>query len=89
MARRRGDRVQTGALTPFCRSPTIRHWHAVNARSSSTPSRPWPSRRSRPTNSSMKRRLLVGGGHPVTVHAKMLRLELYKVKADLESELET
>jgi hypothetical protein len=37
----------------------------------------------------MKRRLLVGGGHPVTVHAKMLRLELYKVKADLESELET
>jgi hypothetical protein len=29
-----------------------------------------------------------GGDHPVTVHAKMLRLELLKVKADLESELE-
>jgi len=25
-----------------------------------------------------------GGSHPVTVHAKMLRLELLKVKADLE-----
>jgi len=25
-----------------------------------------------------------GGDHPVTVHAKMLRLELLKVKADLE-----
>jgi hypothetical protein len=30
-----------------------------------------------------------GGNHPVTVHAKMLRLELLKVKADLERELET
>jgi hypothetical protein len=29
-----------------------------------------------------------GGGNPVTVHAKMLRLELLKVKADLERELE-
>jgi hypothetical protein len=29
-----------------------------------------------------------GGDHPVTVHAKMLRLELLKVKADLEHELE-
>jgi len=29
-----------------------------------------------------------GGGHPVTVHAKMLRLELLKVKADLEREFE-
>ena len=29
-----------------------------------------------------------GGNHPVTVHAKMLRLELLKVKADLERELE-
>jgi hypothetical protein len=29
-----------------------------------------------------------GGSHPVTVHAKMLRLELLKVKADLERELE-
>jgi hypothetical protein len=29
-----------------------------------------------------------GGDHPVTVHAKMLRLELLKVKADLERELE-
>ena len=29
-----------------------------------------------------------GGGHPVTVHAKMLRLELLKVKADVERELE-
>ena len=28
-----------------------------------------------------------GGNHPVTVHAKMLRLELLKVKADLEREL--
>jgi hypothetical protein len=28
-----------------------------------------------------------GGDHPVTVHAKMLRLELLKVKADLEREL--
>ena len=28
------------------------------------------------------------GDHPVTVHAKMLRLELLKVKADLERELE-
>ena len=26
-----------------------------------------------------------GGNHPVTVHAKMLRLELLKVKADLEA----
>jgi hypothetical protein len=30
-----------------------------------------------------------GGSHPVTSHAKMLRLELLKVKADLERELET
>jgi hypothetical protein len=30
----------------------------------------------------------VGGDHPVTVHAKMLRLELLNVKADLERELE-
>ena len=30
-----------------------------------------------------------GGNHPVTVHAKMLRLELLRVKADLERELET
>ena len=29
-----------------------------------------------------------GGDHPVRVHAKMLRLELLKVKADLERELE-
>jgi hypothetical protein len=29
-----------------------------------------------------------GGSHPVTIHAKMLRLELLKVKADLERELE-
>lgn len=29
-----------------------------------------------------------GGNHPVTVHAKMLRLELLKVKAELERELE-
>ena len=29
-----------------------------------------------------------GGNHPVTVHDKMLRLELLKVKADLERELE-
>jgi hypothetical protein len=29
-----------------------------------------------------------GGDHPVTVHAKMLGLELLKVKADLERELE-
>jgi hypothetical protein len=29
-----------------------------------------------------------GGDHPVTVHAKMLRLQLLKVKADLERELE-
>jgi hypothetical protein len=29
-----------------------------------------------------------GGDHPVTVHEKMLRLELLKVKADLERELE-
>src|SRR6185436_15039135 len=29
-----------------------------------------------------------GGDHPVTVQAKMLRLELLKVKADLERELE-
>jgi hypothetical protein len=30
-----------------------------------------------------------GGSHRVTIHAKMLRLELLKVKADLERELET
>jgi hypothetical protein len=29
-----------------------------------------------------------GGNHPVMVHAKTLRLELLKVKADLERELE-
>jgi hypothetical protein len=29
-----------------------------------------------------------GGDHPVTVHAKMLRLELLKEKADLDRELE-
>jgi hypothetical protein len=29
-----------------------------------------------------------GGSHPVTVQAKMLRLELLKTKADLERELE-
>lgn len=28
-----------------------------------------------------------GGSHPVTVHAKMLRLELLNVKADLERSL--
>ena len=28
-----------------------------------------------------------GGDHPVTIHAKMLRLELLQVKADLEREL--
>jgi hypothetical protein len=31
----------------------------------------------------------LGGSHPVTVHAKMLRLELLQVKADLERELGT
>jgi hypothetical protein len=30
-----------------------------------------------------------GGSHPVTIHAKMHRLELLDVKADLERELET
>jgi hypothetical protein len=30
-----------------------------------------------------------GGSHPVTVHAKTLRLELLKTKADIERELET
>jgi len=30
-----------------------------------------------------------GGDHQVTPHAKMLRLELLKVKANLERELET
>jgi hypothetical protein len=29
----------------------------------------------------------LGGSHPVTLHAKMLRLELLNVKADLEREL--
>ena len=29
-----------------------------------------------------------GGDHPATIHAKMLRLELLNVKADLERELE-
>ena len=29
----------------------------------------------------------LGASHPVTLHAKMLRLELLKVKADLEREL--
>jgi hypothetical protein len=29
-----------------------------------------------------------GGDHPVTVHAKMLRLELLNAKADFERELE-
>jgi hypothetical protein len=29
-----------------------------------------------------------GGSHPVTIHAKMLRLELLNVKAGLERELE-
>jgi hypothetical protein len=29
-----------------------------------------------------------GGDHPVTIHAKMLRLEQLQVKADLERELE-
>jgi hypothetical protein len=28
-----------------------------------------------------------GGSHPVTIHAKVLRLELLNVKADLEREL--
>ena len=31
----------------------------------------------------------LGGSHPVTVQAKMLRLELVKVKADFELELAT
>jgi hypothetical protein len=30
-----------------------------------------------------------GGDHQVTIYAKMLRLELLKVKADLDRELET
>jgi hypothetical protein len=29
----------------------------------------------------------LGGSHPLTIHAKTLRLELLKVKADLEREL--
>jgi hypothetical protein len=29
----------------------------------------------------------LGGSHPLTVHAKMLRLELLNVKAELEREL--
>jgi hypothetical protein len=41
-------------------------------------------------NDLVKEAAVAGGGdHPVTVHAKMLRLELLKVKADLERELET
>ena len=30
----------------------------------------------------------LGGSHPVTLHAKMLRLELLNMKADLERELD-
>jgi hypothetical protein len=38
----------------------------------------------------VKEAALAGGGdHPVTLHAKMLRLEPLKVKADLERELGT
>ena len=43
------------------------------------------------TNDLIDEALATGldGSHPVTVQAKMLRLELLKVKADLERELAT
>jgi hypothetical protein len=62
-------------------------WHAASATSVNTPSTPSLSRRSRPT-SLLRRRLPLEAITLVTVHAKMLRLELLKVKADLERELE-
>jgi hypothetical protein len=52
------------------------------------PSTPSPSRPPRSTSSSTRAKAAGGGDHPVTVHAKLLRLELLNVKADLERELE-
>jgi hypothetical protein len=67
---------------------SISQWPGGNATSSKGPSTPSPSRLPRPTSSSDEAKAAGGGDHPVTVHAKMLRLELLKVKADLERELE-
>lgn len=63
-------------------------WPGGSATSLSTPSAPSPSKLPRPTILVDEAKAAGGGDHPVTVHAKMLRLELLKVKADLERELE-
>ena len=61
----------------------------MGARSSSTPSTPSPSRPSK-ADDLVDEGVAVGHGRsdPLVVHAKMLRLELLRVKADLERELE-
>ena len=60
----------------------------MSATSSSTPSA--PCRPAAKADELVDEAKAAGGGnHPVTVHAKMLRLELLRVKADLERELET
>jgi hypothetical protein len=61
-----------------------RQWLGGSATSSSTPSA-WRVKADELVDEA---KAAGGGDHPVTVHAKMLRLELLKVKADLERELE-
>lgn len=68
---------------------SISQWPGVNATSSKGPSTPSPSRRRKADELVDEAKSAGGGAHPVTVHAKMLRLELLTVKADLERELET
>ena len=62
-------------------------WHAASATSSNAPSA--IAEQAVKADELVDEAKAAGGGdHPVTVHAKMLRLELLKVKADLERELE-
>ena len=73
---------------PVLSGPWMRSCLAGSGKSSGVLYTPSPSRLPRPT-SSLTRRTAGGGDHPGTVHAKMLRLELLRVKADLERDSKT
>lgn len=62
-------------------------WRRGSARSSSTPSGLLVEQSVKADELVDERTAAGGGAHPVTVHAKMLRLELLRVKADLERSL--
>ena len=84
---------RTGQTREICRRTlglASRQWPGGNATSSSTPSTPSPNRPPRPTTSSTRRsKFGHGRSDPLVVHAKMLRLELLKVKADLDANSRT